>query len=464
MEGLVVMILLVDSSLECDFVSFYQTIIMPAQVVLSFLSQFASGIFTDQTAPYANRILQFTCLFCLVVDAVMFLWGSWSKWLLLALFGLRFTSLVQLNNSVGKVLKLHLARSTVPEEEQLPIIANVSVVSDCAGRIFAVLFGFGLPLLLIQYADAGFYTIKYSSFTTIFALDCCAFTTSLFIPTSYISGPERETTEFKEGDDLLEAASKSQVTKCCKSIVKSFVKFFRHRFVWNLTFQISLGMLVMAMLTVVMRFELASVPETDQQPDRSNLCNLYLRNLLLQDGVGDTIRAFSAIFYQFVLTDMRPWYFYSRAWYLMTGIVGLLVASTFWSDMPASLGSIVLGLLLSIIYMLLVFSNSTIAAVVPEEIYGLTFAIQGALNTLVLLIPSGLSALEMPRFAITIITLSLIGIQVFWTIGVVYMNKEAIIKLDKDTPAKSRIASCIWGYDIKYETLGAESEEELGSD
>lgn len=94
MEGLVVMILLVDTSLECEFVPFYQQVIMPTQVVMSFIAQFASGIFTDQTARYAHRIMQITCGICLVLDPLMFLFGKSSPWLLLVLFTIRFTSLV----------------------------------------------------------------------------------------------------------------------------------------------------------------------------------------------------------------------------------------------------------------------------------------------------------------------------------------------------------------------------------
>jgi hypothetical protein len=466
MEGLVIMILLVNSELACNFVPFYQTAIMPTQVVLSFVTQFASGIFTDHTAPYAHRVLQVTCGLCLVMDALLFLVGKYSQWILLALFGLRFTSLVQLNNSVGKVLKLHLNRTNVSEEDQLPIAANVFVVTECGGRFCAVTFGFAVPLILVDFFHADFNTIMLFSFGTIFALDCTAFTTALFIPSSYINGPQMKK-EIEEHSELIDESefNVKKHTSCWRSLRNSFGEFFHHKLIWMTTIQIVLGILVMSLLSVIMRFELASVPDSHAPKHRSNLCNMFLRNLLLQDLVGDGIRALSAIFYQFVLTHMRPWYFFSRIWFCITAVIGGLIASTYWTSMPPALGSIVLGLLQAIIYMLLVFANSTITAVVPETIYGLSFAIQGGLNTLVLLIPSGLSALKLPRFALTTILLALLLASVFWSIALVYYNKAAILKLDiADSGAKNRCQSCLWGYDVRYDPGGKDDEEEIIED
>lgn len=463
MEGLVVMILLVDTQLECGFIPFYQQVIMPTQVVLSFVTQFASGIFTDQTAPYAHRILQVTCGICLIVDPLMFLFGKQSQWVVLVLFSIRYTSLVQLNNSVGKVLKLHLSRTKVPEEEQLPIVANVSVFSDCAGRLFAVIFGFSLPLILVDYAHVSFPTLKYFCLGTIFALDCAAFTTSLFIPSSYINGTKLMSMVEDDVEKDAEFTPKEESSGCASSTKSAFVEFFGTRLLWMATLQIVFGILVMAIMTVILRFELASGSGGDGEPTRKNLCNMKLRNLLLQDLVGDGIRALSAVFYQFILTNMRPWYFFSRVWFMLMTVVALLAGSTYWNDMPAALSSVVLGLLLAITYMVLVFTNSAITAIVPETIYGFTFAMQGVLNTLMLLIPSGISALEPPRWAVTTIILAVIGGTMLWNGSIIYFNRRSILKLDQKVIAKGRLESCIWGYPIEYEagfTRG--EEEELG--
>lgn len=355
---------------------------------------------------------------------------------------------------MGKVLKLHLNRTKVPEEDQLPIVSNVSVFSDCMGRLVAVIFGYSIPLILVDYvASTSFHTLKYFCFGTIFALDCAALTTALFIPNSYINGPQVQTVaeaeqEINQHSDSL---GKTEDVNCWSSTKKAFLQFFGTRLLWMATAQIGLGILVIAILTIILRFELASVPANKEPPTRRNLCNLFLRNLLLQDLVGDGIRASSAIFYEFILTHMRPSYFFERVWFILMGFVALLTASTFWNNMPEALSSVVLGLLLATTYMLLVFTNSTITAVVPETIYGFTFAMQGGLNTLVLLIPSGISALDPPRWAVTTIILAVIGATVAWSIALVHFNRKAIYKLDKRVIAKGRLESCIWGYPIEYE-------------
>ncbi len=469
MEAAQMMVLLIDTDLGCDFVFFYQTVLMPTQIVLSFVCQWVSGVLTDVSAPHAHRVLQAICLACVILDPLMFLFGKQSRWLLLVLYVLRSSTLVQLNNSIGKVLKLHFDATNTPEEDQLPKTNEIFVFSDCLGRLVAVLIGFTLPVMFIDYFRADFETVKLIGFGTIFTVDCVAFTTSLFIPKEYIKkevetiirlNPEEESEKIALDDPLAPRG-------CWHYTKTSFTAFFGHKLLWMLTTQIIMGILVMGIMSTVLRFDLATPPGEGIKPTKGNLCNQFLRNLLVQDIMADSIRAGSAIYYQFVMTHMRPWYFFSRIWFLKMGIIGLLSALTYWQYMPATLGGTILGLLSALIYMLLMFSNSTISAIVPPAIYGFTYAMQGSLNTLVMLIPSGIGALKPPRWVVTTIILAQIGLTTTFSGFLVYFNKDPIMRLDKTPEDSNCYTRWILGYPEgegrkdDFHVIGNDIEEEL---
>lgn len=50
LEGVIVILLLLDTPIECDFTPFYQTRVVPVQVVMAMLVQIGSGLLTDLTA------------------------------------------------------------------------------------------------------------------------------------------------------------------------------------------------------------------------------------------------------------------------------------------------------------------------------------------------------------------------------------------------------------------------------
>jgi hypothetical protein len=50
LEGFVVILLLLDSEVECKFQDYYQTKIVPVQIITALLFQILSGALTDKTA------------------------------------------------------------------------------------------------------------------------------------------------------------------------------------------------------------------------------------------------------------------------------------------------------------------------------------------------------------------------------------------------------------------------------
>lgn len=50
LEGLIIVLLLLGTSEECNFTPFYQTSVVPVQIVTALLLQIGSGVLTDYTA------------------------------------------------------------------------------------------------------------------------------------------------------------------------------------------------------------------------------------------------------------------------------------------------------------------------------------------------------------------------------------------------------------------------------
>lgn len=183
------MILLADTGLECNFVSFYQSFVAGGVLAAAFIFTWLSGLITDRTAPYAIRVMQLSILLCFIFDFIMAFFGSYSEWLLVVILAFRYGVIIQLSLSVNKVLKLHLVYHKIEDGEQVQIFNEFAMFSQTSGRVFAAVSGFVVPYLLITYAENfTFKALKYGLISICFIFDVVSFICSYIIPTDFIPG------------------------------------------------------------------------------------------------------------------------------------------------------------------------------------------------------------------------------------------------------------------------------------
>eukprot|EP01127_Copromyxa_protea_P004654 TRINITY_DN14487_c0_g1_i1.p1 TRINITY_DN14487_c0_g1~~TRINITY_DN14487_c0_g1_i1.p1 ORF type:complete len:653 (+),score=105.65 TRINITY_DN14487_c0_g1_i1:141-1961(+) len=221
LEGFVVILLLLDSPVECAFTDYYQSSVVPVQIITALLFQIVSGFITDLTARSAHRVLTLVCLSSMILEPIMFFKTTTSPHLVLITFVIRFGLIVQSGNSVGKLIKMRLDRLNMSEENQVHVFNNTAIAGDVIGRMSIVVFGYFLSYMLINFVpNIGFERIKIIFFSIAFFWDCLSFTVSLFIDRDYFWIDEEDEPALQEFSYTLEDLSSEEPAPGLDSLAK----------------------------------------------------------------------------------------------------------------------------------------------------------------------------------------------------------------------------------------------------
>jgi len=225
-------------------------------------------------------------------------------------------------------------------------------------------------------------------------------------------------------------------TYCCYTFAKSTL-------VWNVVMHQFLVMVGFGLIQFVLRFNLAEGGDSEANNDhiengtnvtrtRGTFCGQLLPNILLQDGLNEVVRVVASVFYYFILTTMRPWFFWSKMWFIVSGVALGLAVATYWPGMDPFLGSLVLSGMYGIVYLQTTFADSTMKAVVPPDIFGFTTAINGACVTIAMLSSAAFSNTKLSSFWNTTTLVIVMTVTIFWTIGLSFFNRVKIRSLDQE--------------------------------
>jgi len=498
-EGTVSMIFLADTNLQCGFVSFYQSVAAGAILLAAFLSTWLSGLLTDLTSKYSIRVMQATTIFCFVCDVLMALFASLNPWVLIVLLSFRYGSLIQLNFSVNKVLKLHLGVNNIDGSDQVQIFNEFAMISQTGGRFFATFLGFLIPYVLITYTNVlTFNMLKFGLVAVCLFFDITSFFATLFIPSDFTTkdaGHKEDTTEYlleSESEEMMEYVSKngninsstrkekeiekenlpsSSLGESWGNIKKTLIVYFTTPLIWGLSVQILFLNFAVGYIAIVFRFDLASKEGNNTisflNETKENFCGNLIPNLLLQTLFMEILIQIAAIIYSIALIKMRPYYFFGRIFFVAQIIVIICTAILGVFNLNSVFASFLLAVCSGIFYIIGCFLDASYISVVPAEVFGYLYAMSGSLKLLIILSSALVGFLKFGALINFLILITFCSASFLFGIWLVYSNKKVIITLDKkddEDEVRDRNTFQKWMYVWIYGYSPKSEEKEKGSD
>jgi len=135
--------------------------------------------------------------------------------------------------------------------------------------------------------------------------------------------------------------------------------------------------------------------------------------------------------------------------------LSILLLSTNYLTLPPLASSVILSLLNVVSYLSSTYDNVLIGAVVPAQIVGFTFAVQGLSMQILGLIPVAVSLIKMPSWVtITILNVYTGGV-ILYTIWFVRYRKRGLIELDDPKQERSDgnwFLTMLLGYNTEKKT------------
>lgn len=453
--------MLAETSLECNYVYFFQVALLPWLIGSELFWQFLSARLTDTSPRHAKTILMVTSIAQVALDVAIFFLARFSKWIVLVWFILRFAAQQQVGNSAGKILKMRIEWVlSVPQEKQLNYFNSVIVTGEMMGRGSAVLLVYAVGVWLGR-SGYSFYTIRTVFFLVLWFWDLVCLGCTSMLPLSYFLPEDRlrsdlsrspdnavplddfstysGDTSLAESDDGLVApdASRSMAEMVSQDELDSA---YEHqfelgeargangdRYKWLDTFVAlkdyfvgsalrfwdngplvftavhlwTIFMLV-SFVNIVLKFHVSEVG-VGSKPARSNLCSKQLINVLSVGVSENTATLMGVLIYNFGMSRVKPFFFYNKMFIGIAMAFNILFISIFWKERMGSFGSaIVLGALYIGLYLVQTFDGNVSAAWSDPTIIAFVFAMQGSFAQVLALVPIGFAALKMPDSVVII--------------------------------------------------------------
>jgi hypothetical protein len=185
-EAFVVLYLLAETRLFCNFQLYYQELVIPVTAGLQIGVQLFAGSITDRLAFYNHIVLRVLGVCGTLLDMAMFVFAKESEYLLLVIFSLRSMIIVQLNYTLFKILKLRVESVLkYPSDQQFNIFSHFVMFSQVVAYIITTVGCFVIPSIYIHFMDGSYSNIKYILTIVMIGLNLMGTTVSFFIPQSY---------------------------------------------------------------------------------------------------------------------------------------------------------------------------------------------------------------------------------------------------------------------------------------
>jgi hypothetical protein len=328
-EAFVVLYLLAETGLRCDFQVFYQTAVIPLTGGLQIGVQTIAGALTDRLAFYNHIVLRVLAVTGLLIDIAMFVFAAESQYLLLGCFAVRGMIIVQLNYTVFKILKLRIENVLkYPTDHQFRIFSHFVMFAQVCAFIVTTIGVFVIPSLYLRFFNGTYTKIKYILTVVMIGLNLSGTLTSFFIPQSYyvtkemLEGKAAITIIEEKVDDIVEDADTVEIEtyEVDTSVVtldqpeetsgindekqpilfadatddladEKFSTFFGYLFhgciqywttpiLWGIMVKYCFYHVAGAMMKTVLIFQLSSENENKEFPTPGNMCAGFLTNFI----------------------------------------------------------------------------------------------------------------------------------------------------------------------------------------
>lgn len=489
-ESFVVLYLLAQTQLECNFFSYYQISVVPLAIGLSVGMQIVAGAITDRTASYQHLIVRFIAVSGAILDCVLFLFAREGPTYILVIFSLRTVLLLQTGYAIFKLMKMRIENvMKCPEDQQFRIFNNIVMVGQFGGTLISTLLAFVVPSVYLHYFNGQYYHIEYILFIGMFGADCLFTVNAMLIPQEYYVLPEgiayspigsdrgstlsdgKRDTEFPKelvddinshdgdvvenlslsasGDDLQQINASIEIVSFDDDKIepedvdvplqdddlltfwmKACKLYWTNGLLWGVMIKFSLYVASQGLVNTVLRFQVSG-QNNQGYPYLDNMCAGYITNFIDITAITNSIQLGGNLVFQFVILKMRPWYFYNVVQNVIQLILcGLLLSLYF--DLSTALNGAVLALIMLIQYFVTNFDNNVINAITPNEIMGLSFALQGSVAPLLQLFAVWLAATSLTSWVNTTIILGFNGLVLGFSIFVGIYNSGQMKSLLDD--------------------------------
>jgi hypothetical protein len=460
----IVLWLLAETDLECNYIYFFQVVLLPSLIGSEIFWQFLSARLTDTSPRHAKTILLVTSVAQIVLDIAAFAFGGVSRWFVYVWFILRFAAQQQVGNSTGKILKMRIEWVLeIPQEKQLNYFNTVVVMGELLGRSSALIFVYVVGVQLGRHGYS-FAIIKLVFFLVLGLWDLVCLTCTLLIPMSYFL-PENRLRDLQtvhrlpEDDNHMPAidetesvevgnttsdylVAKEELDKAYEHelnlgddtesgwyILKSFKRFWANGPLFFSAVHLWTAFMLVSFVNIVLKFHVSEVG-TGTTLNRQNLCGGQLVNVL-QVGISEnTATLFGVLVYNFGMSRVKPYFFYNKIMAGLGLLFCLLFVTIFWKHhLGAFGGSLVLGALYVGLYLVQTFDGNAAAAWSDPTIIAFVFAMQASFAQVLALVPILFAALKFNDTVVLLFCIlcsSALGFSSFWYSR---RNKQQILLL-----------------------------------
>ena len=445
-----------ETELECNYVYFFQVVLLPSLIGSELFWQFLSARLTDTAPRHAKTILLITSVAQIVLDVLAFAFSGSSRWFVYVWFILRFAAQQQVGNSTGKILKMRIEWVLeIPQEKQLNYFNSVVVMGELLGRSSALILVYVVGVQLGR-RGYSFQIIRLIFFLVLGLWDLVCLVCTLLIPMSYflpahrlnhtekefqqprgddesfpeIEMDEREgrtgfggggggggggadfsksstTADYLVGRDELENAYEHELelgetglTSMISGdsewyVVKSMKRFWANGPLFFSALHLWTAFMLVSFVNIVLKFHVSDVGTDPSMIVRGNLCGGQLINVL-QVGVSEnTATLFGVLVYNFGMSRVKPFLFYNKIMLGLGAAFCLLFVTIFWKNAIGAFGgSLVLGALYVGLYLVQTYDGNVAGAWSDPTIIAFVFAMQASFAQVLALVPILFAALK----------------------------------------------------------------------
>lgn len=500
-----VLILLANTDLQCNFVHFYQTTLQASQIGSQIIWQFVSAALTDRTESWAQWFLLGTLVSQTACDVAMYLKGT-NRIVLLILFIVRFSLVQQIGNSIGKIFKMRIQLVMELEpDDQMSAFNILSITGDFLGRLVAVCGVYVVSLALFQSGKLTYDWLRDMFFIALVGWDIIAILCTVTISKSYFvpapavvdarvesrlevarksksvsekyEGKDGFTEEYSNPDDsvvglmsgekdeeydadspllsgiiddpgpmptmtTMENLSAWQyLVYSCKSLVYNRLLILSLVHLWMVT-------TLLAFVTIVLRFDVTT-QGVKEGPTKANFCGNLLINLIETQLWGEVCRLLGAVIYQGYMSQISPLHFY-KAVYLVFAAINACMLTAVVFPLGPNIGSVVLGVITVFIYLSMIYSANISSVVMESAMAGFVFGVQGSVIQLLALVPVVTvlvtTKLHIPTPFITGYCVMHSVWSACFALYFALTSRKGLEALNDGTPSKSKVKKCLLGY------------------
>jgi hypothetical protein len=388
-ESLILIMVFIETDLQCDYYQFYVRVMIPSSVVVTIIYLWASGVLADNTDECAPQILGVFSIAACFLDPIFFYFSFYSRYLTVVIFLIRNCIVLQISVYSMKLFKMRLVKMGMREEHQVPAYLNLTIWTDIFSRFAAIITLYGVTYYLLEKGVLDFEACKFYYFAFSMFWDIITVIISFSIKKDYYYIDETLLGGNRSND-----GNKLDDGPCCNPkefivyFLKSTKKFFSIKLLVHSTLLVIMYALLLNYVLVVLRFQVIESTNPDHtNKTKENFCGNEVINLVQNQTFQESFRLIGTVVFIVAFVKMLPIHFFRRASHLvnvfqMACLVAILFLPPNHNSIITTWGSTFLAAISTLIFLNYNYMISVLNSVIDPEIVGYVNALQGSMTQL----------------------------------------------------------------------------------